>query len=857
MKRLVVGLLAHVDSGKTTLAEGLLYTAGEIRKAGRVDHKNAFLDTHDIERDRGITIFSKQAVLHYKDMEITLLDTPGHVDFSTEMERTLCVLDYAILVISASEGVQSHTETLWRLLRRYQIPTFLFVNKMDIAQTDASVLIKALQQKLSANCIDFTLPENHDFFESLAMCDERILQQFLDTDRVEEEEICRAVKKRNIFPCYFGAALKMQGMEALLDALNLYTRQQKPESSFGAEVFKIAEDAQGNRLTHMKIIGGSLKVRTQLSGKTQKGEVWQEKVHQIRIYSGSKFETTEEAHAGTVCAVTGLTKTYAGEGIGVAKNAKGLLLEPVLTYRALFPPETDLHKAYINLRQLEQEDPQLHVVWNAQLQEIHVQLMGEVQLEVLRTVIAQRFKTQVDFDQGSIAYKETIAEKVEGIGHYEPLRHYAEVHLILEPIERGAGIQFETECSEDVLDRNWQRLILTHLAEKTHIGVLTGSPITDIKITLASGKAHLKHTEGGDFRQATYRAVRQGLMSAESILLEPWYDFRLEIPADNVGRAMTDIQQMGGNFEPPEQIGEMSVLMGAAPVAQMQNYHSEVIGYTKGKGKLFCMLKGYEPCRNPEEVIEKMQYQPEKDLENTADSVFCAHGAGFTVKWNQVPEYAHLENVLKPRQEPEEVTPAQVNRYIQRVAADKELMQIFERTYGPIRKSYPDLLHTPKQTTASNHTKPPKGKPQTEGPEYVLVDGYNVIFAWEELKKIAETSLEMARDRLIDTLCNYRAFRDCELIVVFDAYKVKNNPGEHEIIHDVHVVYTKEAETADMYIEKATHELGRKHRVRVVTSDNLEQLIILGSGALRIPADAFLQEIQQAQQAVRKFLSKE
>ena len=850
MRRIALGILAHVDSGKTTLAEGLLFQTGSIRKAGRVDHKNAFLDTHDIERDRGITIFSKQAMLKIGDMEISLLDTPGHVDFSTETERTLSVLDYAILVISGTEGIQSHTETLWNLLKRYRVPTFIFVNKMDLNGADAHAMIHALEQKLDSRCVDFTSQKDEAFYERLAMCDEKLLEQFLETGKIEEEDLKKAIAKRKVFPCFFGSALKITGVDELIAGLDKYIVQPENGLEFGAKVFKIAEDSQGVRLTYMKITGGSLKVKTLL---TQKG--WSEKVNQIRVYSGTKFETRDEVFPGSVCAVMGLTKTYPGEGLGCEKDAKGMLLEPVLTYKAEFLPDVDIHTALINLKQLEQEDPSLHILWNAQLSEIHVQMMGEVQIEVLTRIIKERFNLDVVFNQGSIAYKETIAEITEGVGHYEPLRHYAEVHLILEPLSKGSGIKFATDCPEDELDKNWQRLILTHLAEKTHLGVLTGSPITDIKITLASGKAHLKHTEGGDFRQATYRAVRQGLMSAKSILLEPWYDFKLEIPTESVGRAMTDLQQMGAVFLAPELVGDgqSSLLSGEVPVKKMQGYHNDVSNYTGGRGKLLCMLSGYKPCSDAEAVIEEMGYNPQKDLENTPDSVFCSHGAGFAVPWNEVADYMHLPSALK-REEEEKPEPQQIKEYIKRVAADKELMQIFERTYGKVKRREDHAMYTPKSAPSP---KPFKGKPLPEGPEYLLIDGYNVIFAWEDLKELSEHSLEMARDRLTEILCNYRAFRDVEVILVFDAYKVKNNPGSVVKVHNINVVYTKEAETADMYIEKVTHELGKKHKVRVVTSDNLEQLIILGSGALRIPAAAFLSEVKEVEKTVRAFLKEE
>ena len=848
MRRIALGILAHVDSGKTTLAESLLYKTGSIRKFGRVDHKDAFLDTHNIERERGITIFSKQAVFKIGDMSVTLLDTPGHVDFSTETERTLSVLDYAILVVSGTEGIQSHTETLWELLKRYKVPTFIFVNKMDLSGADAHAMFHALSKKLDSGCIDFTEKNIESFYESLAMCDEKMMEQFLQNGEIDEDLIKSAISDRKVFPCYFGSALKIDGVDTFIQGLERYISQPKGNNEFGAKVFKISEDSQGVRLTHIKITGGSLKVKTLIEY-----DGMSEKINQIRIYSGNKYETTDEAFEGTVCAVTGLSKTFSGQGLGIEKDENTLLSQPVLTYRAEFEQGVDMIVALSKLKLLEQEEPSLKVLWNSNLQEIHVQLMGEVQIEVLSRIIEDRFGLKVDFNQGSIAYKETIAEAVEGIGHYEPLRHYAEVHLILEPLPQGSGIQFETDCSEDELDKNWQRLIMTHLAEKTHLGVLTGSPITDIKITLASAKAHLKHTEGGDFRQATYRAIRQGLMSAKSVLLEPWYDFKLEVPQELQGRAMTDIDKMGGTFSISNQNGETAVIKGEVPAKTIHGYHKELISYTGGRGRLSCVLKGYKPCKTQDEVVEEIGYQPERDLENTPDSVFCSHGAGFVVPWNKVTEYMHLESALK-QDEPQKIDEQEIKEYIKRAVADKELMQIFEKTYGKVKRREDYLLHTPKPTPKEKQI---KARPMIEGPEYLLVDGYNVIFAWDELKKLAESSLEHARDRLTEMLCNYRVFKDVEVILVFDAYKVKNNNGSIEKVYNINVVYTKEAETADMYIEKVTHELGKKHKVRVVTSDAIEQIIILGQGALRIPATAFLNEIKEVEKSVREFLEQE
>lgn len=852
MNRLVIGILAHVDSGKTTLSEGMLYTAGELRRLGRVDHGDAFLDTNEIERDRGITIFSKQAVMRFNDTEFTLLDTPGHVDFSTEMERTLSVLDYAILVISGTDGVQNHTETLWRLLKRYNVPVFLFINKMDL-NADHDAVMDELRYRFGDGCIDFGADRTSDeFMDSLAMCDEVIMNGFLENGSVKTADIRNAIAKRNIFPCFFGSALKTEGVKKFLEGLELYTKRAIYDDNFGAQVFKISEDEQGARLTHMKITGGTLKVKTQLVGN--KKNEWSEKVNQIRVYSGTKYQTIDEALPGMVCAVTGLTQTYPGEGIGCASDAKGAVLESVLTYRMELPNDIDIHTALTDLRHLEEEDPQLHIIWSEQLQEIHVQVMGEVQLEVLQRVISDRFGFDVEFTHGSIAYKETISAPVEGVGHYEPLRHYAEVHLLLEPAEKGSGMQFAVNCSEDALDRNWQRLILTHLKEKPHIGVLTGSPITDMKITLVAGRAHQKHTEGGDFRQATYRAVRQGLKMAQSVLLEPYYEFHLEVPTENIGRAMTDIQQMGGTFSSPETYGDMTIISGRAPVSTMREYSKDVISYTSGKGRLNCILSGHEPCHNSDEVIAEIGYDSDTDLENPADSVFCSHGAGFVVKWNEVYDHMHLEGIRfdEGNEDDEETVRQRAENYLDMVADDNELMQIFERTYGPVTRKVSSYTV---RKTATPQKKYGKAKPLPQGPEYLLVDGYNIIFAWNELKELAKSSLKSARDRLIDILCNYRGFRQCELILVFDAYKVKGNTGSVEKIHNINVVYTKEAETADMYIEKTTHELGKKHRVRVATSDNLEQIIILGNGATRISADEFLHEVKSAEKAIMEIIS--
>lgn len=852
MNRLVIGMTAHVDSGKTTLSEAMLYTAGELRRLGRVDHGNTFLDTDPIERSRGITVFSKQAVLETARFQITLLDTPGHVDFSAETERALRVMDYAVLVISGTDGVQSHTETLWRLLKRYNIPTFIFVNKMDISFLKESSHINELKRKLSPGCIDFNAcREKSDLDEELAECSEELMNEYLENGVIPGKMIPGAIRRREVFPVIFGSALKLNGIQELLNVINTFSVQPEPSPEFGAIVYKITTDQQGNRLTHMKITGGSLKVKAQLAcgGK-------QEKVNQIRIYSGAKFTTVDEAPAGTLCAVTGLSAGSAGEGLGFESSCPAPLLEPVLTYRMQLPHGTDIPSTLAKLHELSDEDPMLRIVWNEQLKEIHVQLMGEIQLEVLTSVIRDRFGLEVQFDQGSIAYKETIAAPVEGVGHYEPLRHYAEVHLLLEPGERGSGLQFFTDCRKDDLDINWQRLILTHLEEKTHVGVLTGSPITDMKITVVAGKAHIKHTEGGDFRQATYRAVRQGLRSAESVLLEPWYDFTLTVPQECTGRAMTDLQRMSGELQPPNSTDGETEFTGSAPVSELRGYQSEVNSYTRGKGRLVCIPGGYRPCHNADEVIAEIGYDCDADTENSADSVFCSHGAGVLVPWNEAPARMHVDSGLRfgenDREEKEQVvTPQMVNTYKQRVAADKELMEIFERTYGKIKSDERSAMRTEKRPPT---LKTPKLPLPPKGPEYLLVDGYNIIFGWEELNRLAKENLELARARLINILCNYQGFRRCNLILVFDAYRVKGNHREIEKEHGITVVYTKEAETADMYIEKTAHELGKGHRVRVATSDNVEQIIIMGSGAIRVSATEFLAEVNEVEEAIRKVI---
>ncbi|MBE6720342.1 MAG: GTP-binding protein [Ruminococcaceae bacterium] len=857
MNRIAVGILAHVDSGKTTLSEALLYQTGTISKLGRVDHRNSFLDTDSLERDRGITIFSKQAVFEYKDTRFTLLDTPGHVDFSAETERTLQVLDYAILVVSATDGVQSHTQTLWKLLAKYGVPCFIFVNKTDLDGADSPFVMSQLKSRLSENCIDFSKQGSEAFFENIALCDDALLDSFYSDGSLASDEIAAAIRSRKVFPCCFGSALRLDGTEDFLECLYKFTRQNDYPSKFGAKVFKISEDSKNARLTFMKITGGSLKVKEVLRSPQNKDG---EKVQQIRIYSGENFTAVDEAEAGTVCAVTGITFTSSGDGLGFEKNAALPVLEPVLNYRIDLTDGTDVHTALEKMKILEAEDPQLKVVWNERLGEIQVQLMGEIQLEVLKTLISQRFGFNVEFGKGNIIYKETIANTVEGVGHFEPLRHYAEVHLLLKPAERNSGLVFKSNCKEDLLDKNWQRLILTHLYEKNHIGVLTGSPITDMEIILVSGKAHPKHTEGGDFRQATYRAVRQGLRSAESVLLEPVYSFTLEVPSVNIGRAMADIQRMYGTFDQPETVGEYSVITGTAPVSEMCDYHKELMQYTHGSGKLSCRLKGYEPCHNAEEVIANLNYDCDADTQNTADSVFCSHGAGYNVKWDQVQSHMHLPCALPTSEKIKAAggSNSYFSSYKNKTdifAADKELMQIFEQTYGPIKSRNFNSSTVGEVKSATPKKESVKKTPRYEGEEYLLVDGYNVIFSWDNLRELSESSIDGARNTLVNILCNYQGYKKCEVILVFDAYKVKGNTREIEKVNNINIVYTKEAETADMYIEKVSHRLAQNHKVRVVTSDYLEQLIILGNGALRVSSRAFLSEVQEAEEEIRRIIS--
>ena len=883
-KQIALGILAHVDAGKTTLSESMLHKGGIVDNIGRVDKKNAFLDNYELEKERGLTIFSKQAVFRIGNMRVTLLDTPGHIDFSAEMERTLQVLDYAVLVINGADGVQGHTRTLWRLLERYQIPVFLFINKMDQFKGDKEEqkeekerLLDNLQKELSTSCLDFGGEWDDAFLENLALCEEELLENYLESGEVEEADIVKMVAQRKVFPCYFGSALKEEGVDEFLKGVETYTAERKYGDKFAARVFKIARDAQGNRLTYLKVSGGILKVKMLLKGESHNGgetETWEEKVDQIRIYSGARYEMVKEAKAGTVCAVTGLEHTFAGEGLGIEEEGTIPLLEPVLSYKIELPPECDAHQMLRKLRQLEEEEPQLHIVWEEQSSEIHAKLMGDMQIEILKSLIKERFEEDVTFGEGSIVYKETIAGPVEGIGHFEPLRHYAEVHLLLEPLERGSGVQFDADCSEDLLDRNWQRLILTHLEEKEHIGVLTGSAITDIKITLIAGRAHQKHTEGGDFRQATYRAVRQGLKQAKSVLLEPCYEFCLEIPMENVGRAMTDLQNMGGSFEQPMIEDNVASIKGRAPVSTMRGYQKEVISYTRGFGNLICSFGGYIECHNAEEVIAAYDYDSEHDLMNPTGSVFCAHGAGFVVPWDQVPEYMHLEGCqIEDTQLMEDAVSDSGNKaengqadggwisseeYKKRQSdywkGEKELEEIFARTYGEVRRRLPSGQEYRRVHVTPSEPVYRPAKPKKAEKEYLLVDGYNIIFAWDELKALSKINIDSARDRLKDILCNYQGYRKCTLILVFDAYRVKGHREEITKYHNIHVVYTKEAETADMFIEKTVHAIGRKYQVTVATSDGMEQVIIMGQGGRRMSAAGLREEVDMAEAQMKEHL---
>ena len=891
-KHICMGLLAHVDAGKTTLSESMLYLSGSIKNIGRVDNGDAFLDTFALERARGITIFSKQAEFSLGDMQVTLLDTPGHVDFSAEMERTLQVLDVAVLIISGADGVQGHTLTLWKLLKRYQIPTFIFVNKMDQPGTEREVLMQELKKRLDDNCIYFEA-QSPSFLESIAMCDEILLEKYLEHGTLERTDIVKLVAERKLFPCYFGSALKLEGIKQLLRGIETYAPDRNYADVFGAKVYKIARDEQGNRLTYMKVTGGKLAVKDVLEGKEalHNAEGWSEKINQIRIYSGAKYETVNEVTAGTICAVTGLTKTYPGEGLGMEPASELPIMEPILTYQIMLPEDCNPNVMLLQLKDLEEEEPQLHIVWNEKLQEIQAQLMGEVQIEIIRSLIKERFGVTVDFGAGNIVYKETIQNTVEGVGHFEPLRHYAEVHLLLEPGERGSGLQFAIDCSEDSLDKNWQRLILTHLEEKEHKGVLVGGAVTDMKITLLAGKAHIKHTEGGDFRQATYRAIRQGLMQAENILLEPYYEYRMEIPSEVIGRAMADIEKRKGTFEAPFIEGEFSVLTGQAPVETMRDYQLEFHSYTRGHGRLLCTLKGYYPCHNTAEVMEQIGYDAMSDLENPSGSVFCAHGAGFVVNWDEVPAYMHLENrkrVNTSTNEEQELgeTDRKKSSHAIRLqkesrketaraeygAIDKELAEIFARTYRSSEKTESFTNKKILPTTESDYVSGTMRKykictddlnvcqgTQNYGTmkkrepveEYLLIDGYNVIFAWKELAELAETNLDSARTKLMDILCNYQGYKKCNLILVFDAYRVEGHKAETLNYHNIQVVYTAEAETADMYIEKMAHAVGRKYHVTVATSDGLEQIIIRGQGCHLLSARDLKVEIEQVNAHLR------
>ena len=846
MKKAVLGILAHVDAGKTTLSESLLYEAGVIRRLGRVDHRDTVLDNHRIERERGITVFSKMARLRWGDMDITLLDTPGHSDFSTEMERALQVLDYAVLVISGTDGVQAHTETLWSLLERYHIPTFIFITKMDVSALGHEAILEELHSRLSEGCIDFSRQGEEARQEQLALLSDAALESYDQSGRVDEGELRRLLRARKLTPCVFGSGLKDEGVSDFLALLERFTEEEKYPEAFGARVFKIARDDSGNRLTYVKLTGGSLQVRTELRyGPLHGTEPLHEKVSQIRLYSGAKYETVESVEAGQVCALLGLSATWPPQGLGIEPDAAAPLLEPVLGYRVLLPKGVDPRQALPKLRLLEEEDPMLHVVWEAESGEIRIQLMGAVQIDVLRSLIQERFDLDVQFDTGSILYRETIQGAVEGVGHYEPLRHYAEVHLLIESLPLGSGIQLRSAVSEDDLALNWQRLILTHLEERQHRGVLTGSPLTDVRITILSGRAHLKHTEGGDFRQATYRAVRQGLMQAESVLLEPYYSFRLEIPPENLGRALSDIRQMGGEHSSPEVLGERMVLTGKAPVSAMADYMNEVVAYTRGRGRLSCYPGGYRPCRNTEAVIAAKGYEPEKDLEHTPDSVFCAHGAGFTVKWDKVPEYMHLEAAVKAPKE-EDGSVKTVRRAINTNIDERELEAIMTREFGPIKRS---VYSAPTVRSA-----PVEEEQRFRKKETLIVDGYNVIFAWDELKKLAAEDLDLARTQLLEYLINYKAYTHNDIVLIFDAYRVSGGKGERSEEGGVRVAYTKEGESADMYIEALSHEIGRNEQVRVVTSDSLIRLSALRSGVLRCSSQEFINELQDVQKLIRRQL---
>ena len=855
MKKLTVGIVAHVDSGKTTLSEAILYKTGAIRNLGRVDHKNSFLDNFELERKRGITIFSKQAVLNINDIEITLLDTPGHVDFSAETERVFSVLDVAVILISASSGVQSHTETLWALLRKYKIPTIIFINKMDLPNADKATLMTGIRKKLSQNAVTKEQLENH---EEIAMCSEKLMDEFLKIGSISSQSLRQAFSECSLFPCVFGSALKLEGIDELTECIKKFSFIPKYKNSFGAKVFKITHDENGARITHIKVTGGNLSVKDTVVYTSKDGKEYSQKIEQIRIYNGEKFTTVNSVESGTICALTGISALLPGDAVGSETDVSCPVLTPVLNYKVYLPENIDVHTALGKLRILESEDPMLKVGFNEQLSEIHLLLMGEIQLEIIKYQIKQRFGFDVEFGEGGIVYKETIKNTVEGVGHYEPLRHYSEVHLVLSPAERGSGLNFSSECDTDSLERNWQRLILSHLEEKTHLGVLTGSPITDMNITLVSGRAHKKHTEGGDFREATYRAVRQGLMMAESVLLEPWYNYEIFVPTENLGRVMTDIDKMCGTMLPPENDGKFSILKGCAPVSKMRSYVTELISFTHGKGRINLTFKGYDECHNQDDVIREYAYNPESDVYNSPDSIFCSGGAAVFVRWSDVESYMHLPYYLsldKEAIEEQKDLRRRAAEYCAAAATDKELMQIFERTYGPIKKREPEKTKFNPSVGKVKEFKPPKPRPVQQGPEYLLVDGYNIIFAWEEMKKLSSPRLEDARDALIERLCNYQGFIKQEIILVFDAYKVKKSPGSVEDFRNIKVVYTKEAETADTYIEKAAYKLSKNHIVRVATSDGPEQMIILGSGALRVPANSFIKEILDAEKAIRDYIN--
>ncbi len=822
MKKLTVGILAHVDAGKTTLSEAMLYTCGSIRKLGRVDHKNTSLDNHELERSRGITIFSKQAQLSTDKMQLCLLDTPGHVDFAAETERTLSVMDYAIMVISGTDGVQAHTETLWKLLGKHRVPVIFFVTKMDLKGADRERVIDDLREHLSESCVDFLLADT----ESVALCDEAALEEYMQSGTVSEKTQARLITERKLFPILFGSGLKLDGVDRLIEFLETYTEQPQYSEKFGARVYKILRDNQGKRLSCMKITGGSLKNRDEING---------EKVTDIRIYSGAKYESVDEVSAGTVCAVQGLTKSFAGQGLGIEVGASAPVLEPVLSYRINLPKTIDARTALPKLKLLEDEDPMLGIVWNEQLREIRIQLMGDIQTQVLTALIKERFDMDVSVDEGSIMYRETIKNTVEGVGHFEPLRHYAEVHLVLEPLPQGSGVVYCSDCPEDILSHDWQQTVLTCLASKEHKGVLTGSPITDIKISLIAGRAHPKHTEGGDFREAAYRAVRQGLMKAQSVLLEPWYEFKIEVPPEHIGRAISDIRAKSGQFEADG--GNM--ICGIAPAAELNGYASELAGYTSGRGRITTSPAGYMPCHNEASVLEKCTYKPESDLENTADSVFCSHGAGVNIKWSDVQEYMHIDTEFGREKTAE---PAERRQFYS--IDDKELEQIMEREFGPVRRRQ---YTKPVQYAAPEHSAVPKKR------EYIIVDGYNLLFACEELKKLAEDNLELARARLTDELKSYRGFRDCELVLVFDGYKLAGSLGEKET-EGIHIAYTKENETADMYIEKLADEIGKNYSVRVITSDNLIRLSALKSGVLRMSSAEFINELKYVKEQMSEYI---